>query len=497
VLSIYGPGFEVYPANQMNGPYIDFPSMMQDAHPVTATDEAEAYIARLVGIEDVLAGIGELVLADADAGAVPPDFVLEKTAALLRNLVSSEPENNTLYTSFAERVDAAGLAGADRLKADALAALTEHTYPAYRSLADVLDTLAPNATHDAGIWDLPNGRAVYETMVRLGTDLDTSPGEIHRIGLANVERISAEIDAIFDREGMTDGTVGERLKNLLSDPDRVYPNTAEGKQALLAEVRELVSEINALAPDYFDTLPEAGVEVRPVPAFREATSATGYYDAPSDDGTRPGIYWINLRNTDVVPKFYIPTLSYHEAVPGHHFQIALGYERKELPVLHRINTNTNAFAEGWALYAERLASEMGVYESKPFADIGRLRDELHRAIRLVTDTGMHAKQWSREEAIEYMARTEGIPDGVVVSEIERYTAMPGQALGYMMGMLTILELREEARKSLGDEFDIGAFHDAVLTKGGLPLPLLKHDVRGWIDAQKSAMRQVAQDRDAL
>jgi len=479
-LSMYGPVFEVYSVNQMNGPHIEFPSMMQEAHPVTSVGEAEAYIARLVGIEDVLGGLGELAMADADAGAIPPDFIIDKTVALIRSLVAVAPEENSLFTSFAERVEANGLSGADDLKARALDALAQHTYPAYLDLARTLESLLPAATHDAGMWDLPNGPALYEAMIKLNTDLDKTPDEIHEIGLENVARISAEIDAIFESVGRQDGTVGERLKALLSEPAMVYDNTEEGKQALLTEVRELVAAISELAPDYFDTLPQADVEVRPIPAFREATAATGYYDAPSEDGARPGIYWINLRDTDVVPKFYIPTLSYHEAVPGHHFQVALGLERKELPILHRVNTNTNAFAEGWALYAERLASEMGVYDGKPYADIGRLRDELHRAIRLVTDTGMHARKWSREQAIDYMARTEGIADGVVVSEIERYAAIPGQALGYMMGMLTILELRAEAKAALGDAFDIGAFHDAVLTKGGLPLPLLQQDVRQWI-----------------
>lgn len=480
LLSAYGPVFEVYPANQFSAPYLDFPSMMQNAHPVTNADQAEAYIARLVAIESFLAGIEELVLADADAGAVPPDFIIRKTVNVLQNLISSEPETNPLYTSFAEKLEANNIDNAEALKERALEALREHTYPAHLSLADAMQSLLENATQNAGMGKLPNGEALYEAMIRLNADLPLGADEIHQIGLNNVARITAEIDGIFAAEGMTDGTVGERLKDLLSDPDMVYPNTDAGRRALLTDVRNLVAEISALAPRYFNTVPKADVEVRPVPAFREATSSMGYYDAPPEDGSRPGIYWINLRDPASVPKFYIPTLSYHEAVPGHHFQMALGFERKELPIVHRVNSVTNAFAEGWALYAEGFAEEMGVYEGKPFSDIGRLRDELHRAIRLVTDTGMHAKGWSREDAIDYMSTVEGLPDGVVISEIERYAAKPGQALGYMIGMLTIRELRAEAKAALGDRFEIGAFHDAVLTKGGLPLSLLQRDVRAWI-----------------
>jgi uncharacterized protein (DUF885 family) len=480
LLSAYGPVFEVYPANQFSAPYLEFPSLMQNAHPVTNADQAEAYIARLVAIESFLAGIEELVLADADAGAVPPDFVIRKTVNVLQNLVSSEPEANSLYTNFAERLEANNVDNADALKERALKALREHAYPAHLSLAETMQGLLTNSSQDAGMGRLPNGEALYEAMIRLNADLPLGADEIHQIGLDNVARITTEIDAIFAAEGITDGTVGERLKNLLSDPNMVYPDTDAGRQALLTDVRDLVAEISALAPQYFNTLPEADVEVRAIPAFREATSSMGYYDAPLEDGSRPGIYWINLRDPASVPKFYIPTLSYHEAVPGHHFQIALGFERKELPIVHRVNSITNAFAEGWALYAEGFAEEMGVYEGKPFSDIGRLRDELHRAIRLVTDTGMHAKGWSREDAIDYMSTVEGLPDGVVISEIERYAAKPGQALGYMIGMLKIRELRAEAEAALGDRFEIGAFHDAVLTKGGLPLLLLQRDVRAWI-----------------
>jgi len=485
-LTIYGPVFEPYAVAQMNGPHIELTSLLKNYHPLTSVDEAGAFISRLIASQDMLEGLAEEVIADASKGAIPPDFVIDKTEALLRNLIASPPEEHPIIQDFRERVRLNAIDGHERLVDRALDALRTHTYPAYASLADTVASLRDKAAHDASLAQQPNGAALYTAMMQLNTDTELSADAIHQIGLDNVERIHAEMDAIMRDQGMTEGSVPDRLRAMSNDPDLVYPDTEEYKERTLVEVTAMIEEINAMAPRYFGVLPVAGVEVRRVPAFREATSAAGYYNSPAGD--KPGIYYLNLRSTQLIPTWGLPTITYHEAVPGHHFQVALGLEREELPLIQRVNTNTNAFAEGWGLYAERLAWEMGMYRDKPLADIGRLYDELHRAVRLVVDTGIHAKGWSREEAIDYMASTKGAAaegsGSEVVSEIERYVAMPGQALGYMVGMLTILELREEAQNSLGDDFDIRAFHDAVLTKGGMPLPLLQADVRaklGLID----------------
>jgi uncharacterized protein (DUF885 family) len=480
-LTQYGPMFEPYAVAQMNGPHVEFTSMLENDHPVTNADEAAAFIERLVASSDMLSGLQEEVLADAEKGVVPPDFIIATTEKLLRNIIAVPPQDSPIYSAFKARVNSNQIEGEETLLAQALDALAMHTYPGYAALADTLASLKDGAPHTASLSRLPNGDALYKAMIKLNTDTHMTANEIHQIGLDNVTRIHAEMDTIMKTAGLQEGSVPERLSAMSRDPALVYPDTEEYKEQTLEEVRAMIAAIDEVAPQYFGTLPKAKLEVRRVPAFREASSAGGYYNGPSEDGTRPGIYYLNLRSTSLIPTYRLPTITYHEAVPGHHFQVALGLERKELPLLHRINTNTNAFAEGWGLYAERLAWEMGMYEGKPLADIGRLSDELHRAVRLVVDTGMHAKGWSREEAIDYMATTKGAEasgmGSEVVSEIERYVAMPGQALGYMIGMQKILELRAEAKAQLKDSFDIRAFHDAVLIKGGLPLPLLEKNVR--------------------
>lgn len=483
-LSAYGPGYEPYAAAQMNGPHVEFSSLMQNDHPVTNSNEAKAFIARLIASGDMLSGLEEEVLADAEKGVIPADFIIAKTVDMLRNMVASSPKDNGIYTSLVTRLKENEIENAEELSAQALLALTDYTYTGYNKLANTLESLADQAGNVASLSRLPNGKALYKAMILLYTDTTMSADDIHQLGLDNVARIHAEMNTILNSAGRNEGSVSERLNAMSKDPNLVYPNTEAYKIQTLAEVRAMVTAIEEIAPEYFGTLPKSALEVRRVPAFREKTSAAGYYNAPSEDGARPGIYYINLRSTSLVPTYALPTLSYHEAVPGHHFQVALGLEQKGLPILQRINTNTNAFAEGWALYSERLAWEMNMYEGKPLADIGRLIDELHRAVRLVVDTGMHSKGWSREQAIEYMATTKGADaqglGSEVVSEIERYVAMPGQALGYMIGMLKILDLRQEAQEQLGDNYDIKAFHDAVLLKGGMPLPILEKDVRNTL-----------------
>ncbi|HOP21238.1 MAG TPA: DUF885 domain-containing protein, partial [Amphiplicatus sp.] len=442
----YGVWFLPYVINHNSGVLVAVPSLLDAQHTVKSAADADAYIARLKAYGLTIDGALQKMREDVTAGVTPPDFIIERTIEVIDGFVGPGPQGNLLYAGFEQKLADAGLEGADAYKAEALAAVKDEIFPAFGRVRAYLEEISPTATHDAGVWRLPNGDAFYRAMVRQMTDTDLTPDEIHQIGLDEVACIDAEMDAILRREGYTEGTVGERMVQLAKEDRFKYPNTAEGRAAILADIKGQLDGVNAVLPEWFGKLPKYGVEVRAVPAFSEATAAGGYYDAPALDGSRPGIYWINLRDTAVWPKFSVPTLTYHEAVPGHHMQTAVALDQGA-PLIVNI-LFSNASGEGWGLYAERLAWEMGLYADDPFGDLGRLRDEMHRAIRLVVDTGMHAKHWSREQAIDYMHAHEGADLSDETSEIERYVAWPGQALGYKIGMLKILELRKAAQESL-------------------------------------------------
>ena len=314
------------------------------------------------------------------------------------------------------------------------------------------------------------------------TDSNLSADDVHQIGLDEVARITREMDEILRAEGYQEGTVGERMQRLNVEPRFLYSNDAEGKERLLNDVRAQVEGMYAELPNWFRKLPKHRVEVRMVPEFSQGSAPMGYYNNPAPDGSRPGYYFINLRDTALHPSWTLPTLSYHEAVPGHHLDGATAMELDVPVVVKALWSNTSG--EGWALYAERLAAEMGVYAEDPYGDLGRLQAELHRAVRLVTDTGLHAKKWSRERAIEYMVDVEGLDEATAVSEIERYVVWPAQALGYKLGQLRILALREEAIRALGDAFDIRDFNQQVLNVASAPLPFIESTVRSWIARER-------------
>jgi uncharacterized protein (DUF885 family) len=316
------------------------------------------------------------------------------------------------------------------------------------------------------------------------TTLDLSAREIHEIGLAEVERIGREMDAILRAEGLTEGTIGERVQQLAKRPDQLYPDTEAGREQILADYQAILDEIDPAMDKYFNLRPETGVEVKRVPEFAEETSAGAYYQRPSLDGKRKGTFFANLRDVSEVPKFGMRTLAYHEGIPGHHFQIAITQQLEGIPMFRRLVPFT-AYSEGWALYTERLAWEIG-FQDDPLDNLGRLQAEMFRAVRLVVDTGMHHKRWTREEAIDYMLANTGMGEGEVEAEIERYLVMPGQALSYKVGMMKILELRERARRELGEDFSLPEFHDQVLGNGALPLTLLERVVDDWIESKRAA-----------
>jgi len=342
--------------------------------------------------------------------------------------------------------------------------------------------LLPKTSGNNGVWALPNGAAFYAYSVKMHTTTNMTPEQVHLLGLSEVARIETEMDTILRAEGLTLGSVGARVQGISKRPDQLYPDTDAGRTQIINDFQNIINEINNGLTPYFNNRPKLGVEVERVPVFREQTAPGAYYNPPAFDGSRPGVFSINLRNTAEVAKFSMRTLAYHEAIPGHHFQIALQQELKGVPTFRKVLPFT-AFAEGWALYSERLAWEAG-FQKAPLDNLGRLQAEMFRAVRLVVDTGMHYKKWTREQSIAYMLEKTGMPETDVVAEIERYLVMPGQALAYKVGMNKILELREKAKTELGAKFDIKAFHDVVLTGGSMPLALLEQRVDQWIAKQE-------------
>ena len=474
----FGFYFLPYTINQNSGPTVDIPNFLTSKQPVNNGEEAEAYLVRLGAVEEALDGALESVRSAVSKGAIPPDFVVDKALAVVESFVAAPPQENALYTSFLERLDSADIEDAGIYAERALDIVSSEVIPAYERIGDYLAEIRPSAPHDAGIWRLPRGEELYAAMVRHMTDTKRSPEEVHQIGLDEVERITSEMDAILRSEGYTQGSVGERMQRLNVEERFVYPNTAEGRAALIDDARTQIEGISEVLPQWFATPVNYPVDVRAVPEYSQDSAPTGYYNPPAKDGSRPGVYWLNLRDTAVHPRFALPTLTYHESIPGHHLHFATAIDQDVPPLVTAIWSN--AAGEGWALYSEQLAYEMGMYDDDPYGNLGRLQAELHRAVRLVVDTGMHARKWSREQAIEYMIEAEGVEEGTAISEVERYAVWPGQALGYKLGMLKILELREEARQALGDDFDIRAFNDTVLHVASAPLPYIEATVRDWI-----------------
>jgi uncharacterized protein (DUF885 family) len=476
-----------YPLNQLFGLQNGLPTFMATQHPVASEGEAEDYIARLgkfpLKFEQTLEGLR----AREDKGIIPPQFVITKVLDEMRRFVAAAAKENLLYTSFADKLGKIEPAAMDeatrsRLLGEVETAIEASVYPAYRGLIAYYEALQPKATGNHGVWALPEGEAMYAWAVRQQTTTDMSAEEVHALGLSEVARIEAEMDAILQAEGLVEGTIGARVQQIAQRPDQLYPDTDEGRAQIIAEFQRIIDEIDAGLGETFNMRPEAGVKVERVPEFREKTAPGAYYNPPAFDGSRPGVFYINLRNTAEVARFGMRTLAYHEGIPGHHFQIAIQQEMRGVPMFRKVLPFT-AFSEGWALYTERLAWEMG-FQDDPLDNLGRLQAEMFRAVRLVVDTGMHAKRWTREQAIEYMLEKTGMPETDVVAEIERYLVNPGQALAYKVGMNKMLELRERAKAELGPKFVLARFHDVVLAEGSKPMKLLERSVLEWIESEK-------------
>jgi uncharacterized protein (DUF885 family) len=457
-----------YVLSQLSGSYQSLPSILDTQHTLESAADADAYLQRLAGFATLMDQELEVARHDIALGVTPPDFVLAKTLTQMRLLRAPAPERSPLTESIARRAQARNIPGHHARQAAVIVA--NQVYPALERQIALIAALRKSATHDAGVWRLPRGADYYSASVLNQTTTPRKPAEIHRLGLDLVAEHSAHIDELMKMQGMTQGTVGERLRAMFVDPRFQYPDTDAARATLLADLNGRVRSVRAKLPKYFATLPKSGVEIRRVPTEIEAGAPGGYYNLASLDGKRPGIYWINLRDTREQPKWLLPTLTYHESVPGHHLQLSIQQETG-LPLIRKVSQYT-AYVEGWALYAEQLAAEMGEYDHDPLGRIGQLHDSMFRAVRLVIDSGIHAMKWSREQAIRYFAATLGDPVTEATGEVERYCVWPGQACCYMLGKLKFLAERERAQKILGARFDIRKFHDAVLLSGAVPLDLM-------------------------
>lgn len=467
-----------YVLSQINGAWQETPDFLTSQHSIETREDAEAYVARLEAFGRVMDEEAERVRRDVGLGVIPPDFAIDGALAGMK-LLRTSAETSTLVTSLAERTKAKGVAGDWAGRASA--AYDGKVAPALERQMGLLTELRGRAVHDAGVWRLPDGEAYYAQALAASTTTRLTPAEVHQLGLDVTRELSARADVLFRKLGMSKGTVGERYDGLYKSKRGVYPNTDAGKAKLIADLGKEVAAMQARLPQYFGTLPKAPVEIRRIPAATEGGSST-HYNGGSLDGSRPGIYWLNLRDTAESPYWFLPTTSFHEAIPGHHLQISLQQEA-DLPMLRRAG-GFNAYSEGWALYSEQLANEMGVYEKSPLNELGYIHDALLRSGRLVVDTGLHSLRWSREKAIETLSGINGDPPSLSGQEIERYSVWPGQACSYMVGKVTILRLREKAKASLGPRFDIRKFHDAVLLSGGLPLTVLESVVDEYIAGAK-------------
>jgi len=479
-----------YPVNQVYGVQSGLPELMMTLHPLKRPKDAENYIRRLsrfgAALDQTLAGL-EL---RRSKGIVPPRFVLERVLEEMRDFTAKHAALNPLVTTFATRIDS--IRGLDAAKKKGFVARAERevagtVYPAYARLIAGCERLEAAATAEDGVWKLPNGEEFYQTCLRSHTTTELPADSIHALGLREVARIQDQMRALLRQRGYAANDVASAMRRVVKEPRFQYPPGDSGRAQILADYQRIIDDADRRVGALFEVRPKTGVKVERVPAFKEATAPGGYYNPGSITGSRPGVFFANLRDPAETQRPGMRTLAYHEAIPGHHFQITIAQEMKGLPFFRRILPFT-AYSEGWGLYAEHLALENGFHQDA-FDSLGGLQADLFRAVRLVVDTGIHRRRWTREQAIDYMVRNTGLDTSKVVTEIERYVVMPGQACAYKVGQLKILQLRQKAMDALGSRFDIRKFHDVVLTHGALPLSILERVVDEWIASEKRAESQ--------
>jgi uncharacterized protein (DUF885 family) len=473
--------FHSYPLNPTAGEQSELPSFLLGQHPIDSAADVESFLARLnqfgTRFDQILEGLN---LREA-RGIRPPKFVVDKTLKQMREFIAKKPEENVLYVGLSEKLaklDALDDAARKAFLARTAVSLNNVVYPAYGRLIENFEALAAKVTENNGVWSLPDGAAYYAWCVRQQTTSTLSPDAIHDIGLAEVARIEAEMNTLLVAQGYAEGSVGARVAALGKEARFRYVDGPGVREQVLADYQSMIDTIDAGLGPYFNVRPTQPVKVERIPVFKEKTSPGAYYQPPALDGSRPGVFFANLRSVQEIPRFSMRTLAYHEGIPGHHFQLAIQQKIEGVPTFRKLLPFT-AYSEGWALYSEKLAAEIG-FQPTPLDDLGRLQAEMFRAVRLVVDSGLHHKRWTREQAIDYMVEKTGMAEVEATAEIERYLVWPGQALGYKLGMLKILELRERAKTQLGDQFDLKEFHRVVLTPGSLPLPVLEAVVDRWL-----------------
>src|SRR5437764_2814894 len=477
-----------YPVNQLFGVQNQFPSFMANTHRLLNRKDCDYYVMRLEALPKKFDQSIDGLKIREQKQILPPRFVVEEVLKEMTELVSKPASENILATSFktrAAKIDKLTDVQRADFQARVESAITSNVYPAYQKLIDYFREVLPKTTTDDGVWKLPDGDAFYAYKLHENTTTTLKPDEVHELGLREVARIEDEMRAILDANGFAGQPIGEAMDKLGKDPRFLYSNDDKGRAETLAEYKRLIDNAVVESKAHLFTIaPKAQIDIRRVEPFKEATAPGAYYQGGAMDGSRPGIFYANLRDMNEVPKWSMPTLAYHEGVPGHHWQISIAQELKGVPQFRKVVPFT-AYAEGWALYCEWLAKEAGWYDKDPFGDLGRLRDELFRAVRLVVDTGIHAKHWTREQAITYMRDKTGMGEKEIKSEIERYIVNPGQACAYKVGMMKIQELRARAQQELGDKFDQREFHDTLLKNGSLPLEILEEQVNDYIRKKKA------------
>ena len=466
-----------YVFDQMNGAQSQLPAFLINIHRVANIAEADAYVSRIRGLGPLLDTLSAESAARAAKGYAPPKWVYPYVISDIRNLMKPD---NAVIGDIAEKVGKLNIDAGEksRLIAAAKAAWTESAGPAYARLLAEMERQQKSAPTRDGVWRMPDGKEYYAALLANYTTTDMTPAQIHELGLAEVARIHGEMKAIMAKVGFK-GTLPQFFEHMRTSP-QYYHSTRE---AYLADVAEKVKAMEARLPAFFNTLPKAPLQVKAVEAFREKSAGKAFYSSPSPDGSRPGTYYVNLYDLRDMSKSELEALAYHEGVPGHHLQRAVQTELTGLPPFRRFGGFT-AYTDGWGLYSEELAKDMGFY-TDPYSDFGRLGMELWRACRLVVDTGIHDQRWSREQAIAYLKANTPNPDGDIEKAIERYIVYPGQATAYLIGKLKIMELRNRAQSTLGDRFDIRAFHDVVLRSGPVPLDILERRVDAWIAREKA------------
>lgn len=477
-----------YIFNHFGGAQANLPAFLINQHQVTNVSDAEAYVARLNGVRAKLDA--QIVNAERSAslGIQPPKFSYEGVLSSSRNVIAGAPftdgVDSPLWADFKAKVNRLEIAQPekDRLTAAGREALLTSVKPAYDNLIAVMTAHEARATTDDGAWKLPDGDEFYADRLRNFTTTERSADEIHDIGLQNVARLHGEMRTIM-RQVSFRGNLNAFFEFMETDQRFYVEDSAAGRAEYVRRATEVINLMRDRLPQYFGRLPRAPMEVRPVEPFRERSAGLAFYSGPAADGSRPGVYYVNTFDVKAIPTYQIEALAYHEGIPGHHMQIAIAQELESVPRFRRFGGYT-AYSEGWGLYTERLGKEMGAY-TDPYSDFGRLTMELRRAIRLVVDTGVHKKRWTRRQAVDYILANQPGDEASAMRDMGRYIVMPGQATAYMIGQAEILRLREQARMSMGDRFSIAGFHDAVLANGAVPLDILGELVRNWSNAAPS------------